>query len=65
MDMRKPALKYAKEIIARAQSELCVNIHQARNIAQFTIDILCENSVDKDSTEFEYYNEVQCEFKKL
>jgi hypothetical protein len=65
MDMRKPALKYAKEIIARAQSELCVDLHFARNIAQFTIDILCEQSVDKDSTEFEYYNKVQSELKKL
>lgn len=65
MDIKKPPLKYAKEIISRAQSELCVNIHQARNIAQFTIDILCENSVDKNTTEFEYYSEVQAQFKKL
>lgn len=63
--LTKPPIKYAKEIIARAQSELCVNIHQARNIAQFTIDILCENSVDKNTSEFEYYSEVQAQFKKL
>jgi hypothetical protein len=65
MEFNKPPLKYAKEIISRAQSELCVNIHQARNIAQFTIDILCENSVDKNTSEFEYYSEVQAQFKKL
>jgi hypothetical protein len=61
----KPPLKYAKEILARAQSELCINIDQARKIGQFTIDILCENSVDKDSSEFEYFTEVQEQFKKL